>query len=114
MCLTDGEIYIGATYNPPKFFDLDNFNIVKITGQYFDRMKPMYALFNLLRNIKTLEILSRTQKKLIGNSPCTLVDYFNKEISPIPDPEPRKRVKLTQDDFVPIILSEDTSPLIQL
>ena len=47
MCLTDGEIYIGATYNPPKFFDLDNFNIVKITGQYFDRMKPMYALFNI-------------------------------------------------------------------
>lgn len=41
MCLTDGEIYIGAMYTPPKFFDLENFNIVRITGQYFDRMKPM-------------------------------------------------------------------------
>lgn len=41
MCLTDGEIYIGASYNAPKFFDIENFNIVRITGQYFDRMRPM-------------------------------------------------------------------------
>lgn len=41
MCLTDGEIYIGATFNAPKFFDLENYNVVKVTAQYFDRTKPM-------------------------------------------------------------------------
>lgn len=45
MCLTDGQIYIGASFIPPKFLDLENFNIVKVTAQYYDRMKPMYILF---------------------------------------------------------------------
>ena len=53
MCLTDGQIYIGASFIPPKFLDLENFNIVKITAQYYDRMKPMYILFKV-RTIKTL------------------------------------------------------------
>jgi hypothetical protein len=41
MCLTDGQIYIGASFTPSKFLDFENFNVVKITAQYYDRMKPM-------------------------------------------------------------------------
>jgi hypothetical protein len=47
MCLTDGEIYIGAVFNAPKFFDLENYYVVRITAQYYDRTKPMYFFLHL-------------------------------------------------------------------
>jgi hypothetical protein len=47
MCLTDGEVYIGAKYNAPKFFDLENYNIVRVTAQFFDKTQPMYNFIYL-------------------------------------------------------------------
>jgi hypothetical protein len=32
-------------------------------------------------------------RKLIGNSPSTLQDFFNKEITRNEDPEPKKKIK---------------------
>ena len=47
-------------------------------------------------------MVSKAHKKLLGNPPCTLVDYFNKEINPYPESEPKKKVKLSIDDNSPI------------
>ncbi len=50
--------------------------------------------------------MSRSHKKLVGNPPCTLSDHFNNEILSYSENEPKKKVKVTNDEFGPLVLPE--------
>lgn len=57
----------------------------------------MYTL-KISRIIKTLDVISTSLKKLVGNPPCTLQDYFNREtkinINEVP---PKKKIKINDE-----------------
>lgn len=42
MCLTDGNVYIGAFYDGPDANELKNYALVRITAKFEDRFHPMY------------------------------------------------------------------------
>jgi hypothetical protein len=44
FCLTDGVIYIGATYESKINVPIENYSILRIRGQFQDRFHPMYLL----------------------------------------------------------------------
>jgi hypothetical protein len=37
-------------------------------------------IYSWVRIIKTIQVVNTYPKKLLGTPPCTLTDYFNKEI----------------------------------
>jgi hypothetical protein len=48
-------------------------------------------------------VVSTALKKLVGHPPCTLQDYFNKEIRSIPaEGTPKKRIKMNEEHTSPI------------
>lgn len=50
--------------------------------------------------------MSKNCKKLIGSPPCTLIDHFHNEVNPLIESDPKKKVKLSVDEFAPILLGD--------
>jgi hypothetical protein len=61
-----------------------------------------------------LEVVSTAGRKLVGNPPCTLQDYFNRETRVNGyESQPSKRIKLNEEDYsVPRYKAQDIKTLL--